>query len=280
MSKKLLERFARGELSPQESRDLAQQALGDRDLFDELTSTAIARRGLATRGRRLISWPRIAIFAAAAAVIVGVALRAPQRTPEPVRQVTAAIAPPTLLTRNRDSANFRGAGTETRDSRATGSVGSIAGSVATIDLGSVDGLAKDSEVDVIRGGQTVGHIKLTTIFRDHSRGEISRGASIALNDQIRVPASARLRAILDQIDAIVSRGEDAKAMSIAQQASIESLDAELSSEEDLNNAGVIAELHGNRTKAVELYGRALQTGPSGNDRQAIEKNLARLKDTK
>jgi hypothetical protein len=283
MSKKLLDRFARGELSPAESRDLAQQALGDHDLFEELTATAIARRGLATRGRKRITWPRIAIFvAAAAAVVVGVVLRAPQRNPEPVRQDVAISAPPTLLARNGESnpSTFRGADTEGRESRATGSIGSIAGGIATINLGSLDGLAKDAEVDVIRGGQAIGHIKLTTIFRDHSRGEIASGASIVVNDQIRVPPSARLHAILDQIDATLARGEAEKAMSIAQQASIESFDAELSSDEDLNNAGVIAELHGNQIKAGELYRRALQTIQSGQDRQAIEKNLARLKGAK
>jgi hypothetical protein len=277
MSKKLLDRFARGELSPGESRDLAQQALGDHDLFDELTSTAIARSGLATRGRKLITWPRIAIFAAAAAVIVGVVPRAPQRKPEPARQVTAIAASPTLLARNGDSAIFRGADTETRESRATGSIGSIAGGIATIDLGSLDGLAKDAEVDVIRGGQAIGHVKLTTVFRDHSRGAIAGGTSIGVNDQVRVPPSARLRAILDQIDAALARGEAEKAIGIAQQTPIEDFDAESSSEVDLNNAGVIAELHGNPTKAGELYQRALQTSPSAQDRQAIEKNLARLK---
>jgi tetratricopeptide (TPR) repeat protein len=282
MSDKLLDRFARGELSPAESRDLAQQALDDHDLYDELTSTGIARRGLATRGRKRISWPRSAIFLAAAAVIVGVVLRAPQRNSEPVKPDVAIAAPPALLARNGASnpATFRGADTESRESRATGSIGSIADGIATINLGSVDGLAKDAVVDVIRGGQATGHLKLTTVFRDHSRGEIASGASISVNDQIRVPPSARLRAILDQIDAALARGEAEKAMSIAQQASIESFDATLSSDEDLNNAGIIAELHGNRTKAVELYGRALQTNPSGQDRQAIEKNLARLRGAK
>ena len=133
---------------------------------------------------------------------------------------------------------------------------------------------------MIRGGQAIGRVKLTTIFRDHSRGEIASGAALGVNDRVRVPPSARLRAILDQIDATLARGEVEKAMSIAQQAALETFDAGLSGEEDLNNAAVIAELHGHPAKAGELYRRALQTSPSGQDRQAIEKNLARLKGAK
>jgi hypothetical protein len=281
MSKKLLDRFARGELSPAESRELAQQSLGDHDLFDELTATAIARRELATRGKKRITWPRIAIFGAvAAAVVVGVVLRAPQRNPEPVRPTAAISAPPTLLARDADSTAFRGTDTESREPRATGSIGSIAGGFAALDLGSLDGLEKDAELDVMRGGQPIGHVKLTTVFRDHSRGKIASGASIRVNDQVRVPPAARLRAILDQIDAALARGETEKAMNIAQQASIETFDAELPDEGDLNNSGVIAELHGDPAKAGELYRRALQAGPSEQHRQAIEKNLARLKGAK
>jgi hypothetical protein len=281
MSEELIDRFARGELPPAESRNLAQQALGDHDLFDELTATAIARHGLTARERKHIGWPRIALFIAAA-VIIAVVVYTPQRNSEPARPGVAISPPPTLLARNGDSnsATFRGVDTKSRESRATGSIGSIADGIATIDLGSLDGLAKDAEVDVIRGGQAIGRIKVTTIFRDHSRGQIADGASITVNDQVRVPPSARLRAILDRIDATLASGQAEKAMSIAQQASIESFDAELSSDEDLNNAGVIAELHGNQTKAGELYRRALQTSPSGRDRQAIEKNLARLKGAK
>lgn len=282
MSEEQLDRFARGELSPAESRDLAQRAVGDHHLFDELTSAAVARRGLAIRARKRIMWPRIAIFVAAAAIIVGVVLRVPHQNSEPVRPDVAISAPPALLARNGASnpTTFRGADTESRESRATGSIGAIANGIATIDLGSVDGLAKDSEVDVIQDGRAVGHIRLTTIFRDHSRGEITRGASISVNDRVRVPPAARLRATLDRIEATLARGQAEKAMSLAQQTSIESFDAELSSEEDLNNAGVIAELHGNRTKAGELYRRALQTSPSPEDRQTIEKNLARLRGAK
>lgn len=275
MSEKL-GRFARRELSPAESRDLAQQALGDHDLFDELTETAIARR-------RLPVWPRIAMFAAAAALMVGiVALYAPRRNSQPVKPVAAISAAPILLARNADSnaAGFRGAESESREPRDIGSIASIADGVATIDLGSVDGLSKDSEVDVIRDGQRIGHIKLTTLFRDHSRGEIEGRASILVKDQVRVPPAAHLRAILDQIAAALARGETDRATSIAQQASIKTYDGELTGEEDLNNAGVIAELHGDRTSAAELYRRALDAKPSGRDRQAVEKNLARLKGAK
>jgi hypothetical protein len=278
-----LDRFARGELSAAESRDLAQQALGDHDLFHELTSTAIARRGLAVRGRQRIAWPRIAIFTAAAAVIVGVVvLYGPRRNSEPVKPVAAISAPPVLLARNADSnpAAFRGADAGGRESRTTGSIGSIADGIAAIDLGSLDGLAKDAEVDVIRDGQVIGHVKLTMLFRDHSRGEIEGSPSIVVKDQVRVPPSAQLRATLDRISAVFARGEAEKAISIAQQASINTFDGELQGEEDLNNAGVIAELHGNQTKAGELYRRALEARPSAQDRQAIEKNLARLKGAK
>ena len=50
MSEEKTDRFARGDLTPAESRDLAQQALDDPELFDDLTSTALARTAWARRG--------------------------------------------------------------------------------------------------------------------------------------------------------------------------------------------------------------------------------------
>jgi hypothetical protein len=277
-----LDRFARGELSPAESRDLARKALADQDLFDELTATAIARRGLRERGTQRSSRLRIAILAAAAVVIVGVALYAPRRNSELAKRASGTTAPPVLLARSGDSnpENFRGADTGNREPRAMGSVGSIAGGIATLDLGSVDGLAKGVEVDVIREGQAIGHIQLTTVFLSHSRGEAVGGASIRVNDQVRVPPSGVLRAILDQIAASLARGESEKAMSLARHATVDSFDAELSSEEDLNNAGVIAEVHGNAIKALEFYHRAREASRSARGRLTIEKNLARLEGAK
>jgi tetratricopeptide (TPR) repeat protein len=87
-------------------------------------------------------------------------------------------------------------------------------------------------------------------------------------------------ATLDQIDAAMARGESQNALGIARQASVEGLDADLSSAEDLNNAGVIAELHGDRSKAIALYQRASQTRTSNADARAIEKNLRRVRSAK
>jgi hypothetical protein len=273
-----LDRFARGKLSPAESRELAQQALDDHDLFDQLTSASLARRGPAARARRQFTWPRMALLATAAAIVAGVALYVPQRKAAPVRTAAAIFSPPILLAHNGDSnaGVFRGADADSRAPRAGGSIKSIDGPIATLDLGSLDGVAKGAEVDVTRDGQLIGRIKLTTIFRDHSRGEVAGGAPVRLNDQVRVPPSARLRAVLDQIAAALARGESEKAMSLAQQAALDTFDADLSTRDDLNNAGVLAELHGDRSKAAALYDRALQTNPSAHDRQAIEANLARL----
>jgi len=280
MSEKILDRFARGELSAAASRDLAEKALGDHDLFAELTSTAIARTELPNLRRAKRIWPRIAICAAAAAaVILGVILYTAQRKSRPLRLDAAISVPPILLARNPDSnsATYRGSNTDSREPRAAGSIESVAHGIATIDLGSVDGLAKDDQIDVIRDGQAIGKIRLATIFRDQSRGEVANGSSIRLNDQVRVPPMARMLAILDQIDAAMGRGKSQEAMRIAQQASVEGLDADLASAEDLNNAGVIAELHGDRLKAIESYQRAARTNPSYEDRLAIDKNLARVK---
>lgn len=278
MSENMLDRFARGELPPAQSRELAQKALGDDDLFDELTSTAIARTELPNLRRAKRMWPRIAILAAAAAVILAAVLFAPRRNARPVSPAAAISAPPILLAGNADSnpAAYRGPDSQSREPRATGSIESIAGGIATIGLGSVDGLAKNAEVDVVRDGAVIGKIRLTTIFRDHSRGEIAGASPVRAKDQVPVPPLARLRANLDRMEAAIAHGETEKALSIARQASVAGFQADLSRAEDLNDAGVIAQLHGDRVKALDFYQRASRAASSEQDRQAIEKNLRRV----
>jgi hypothetical protein len=282
MNDEKLDRFARGGLSSLESRELARKALEDPELFEELTQTSIARAGLSHHVRRKLPWPRIVIGAIAASTILGVAMYTISRSSHPPKSEALISVSPILLARSADpnGATFRGADPDNRPPRASGFVESISGGSVTIDLGSVDGLTQGSEAEVIRDGRAIGKIKLSTIFRDRSRGEIASGPPIRLRDQVRVPAAALLRGVLDQIDAAISRGDTATAMKIAQQASLGAVDGTSASAEDWNNAGVIAELHDDKQKAIEFYERASQSQPSEEKRQAIEKNLVRVKGPK
>ncbi len=139
-----IDRFARGDLSSAEARALAQKALDDADLFDELTDIAIARTARPGPRRTFPIWPRFAIAAAAAGIILAVALYSSRP-----KTTVATTVPPIFLTRNTDanSSNFRGGNADTRAPKRDGVVQSIENHFATVDLGSLDGLAKGDQVE-------------------------------------------------------------------------------------------------------------------------------------
>jgi hypothetical protein len=278
MSEEQLDRFARGELTPAESRDLAQRALDDPELFDELTSTALARTALRRSRRFSFTWPRIAwiVAAAAAAAILVVALYLPRR---PSPRTAALSSPPILLSQNSDSTAFRG-DPDSRAPQTAGSVIQVADKVVTIGLGSLDGLANGGEVELVRDGQPIGKLTLTTIFRDRARGLASPGMSVRVNDEVRLPPQMVLRAALDRIDALIARGDFDAARHIAEQVPGETVDPVSMTSADWNNLGVIAELHGARVNARMFYERALRENPPAPARRSIETNLARLKAAK
>ena len=279
MNEEEIDRFARGELSAEESRALAQRALDNPELFDELTALSVARAGLAPRhrSRRLWLW----IAAAAAAVLVAVIVPAVWRPAARAPEVASVIREPLLLARAHEGTTlFRGdAATADRAPRATGSVASVESGSGTIDLGSLDGLAKGGSVEVIRDGRVAGTIALDTIFRTRARGE-AKGLTLHAGDQVHVPAAAYLNALLDQIDALVTRGDSTGARRIAGQAARLAADAAPVDPADLNNLAVIAELRGDTPTAESLYRQALAAGPAEAARRSIEANLARIKETK
>ncbi len=276
MSEEPLDRFARGELSSAESRELARKALDDPELFDELTYASIARTGLA-RNERRNPWPRVAWLAAAAVLIALVSIYGLRLSRPAPPRLAVLSGPPTFLSPAADpGAVFRGAEPGSRAPRAMGSVTSTADGLVTIDLGSLDGLAKGGEVEVIREGATLGTIKLTTIFRERARAEAP--AAIRTADQVRVPPAMYLRAVLEQIAALSARGDSAGALHLATEAAgAATVDMSATGYEDLNNLGGIAQLRGDRTKAQSLYAQALQANPPAAARTAIEANLARVR---
>jgi hypothetical protein len=209
-------------------RALAQAALDDEHLFDTLVARGAIETAVRTphrRKHRTTAWAGVA--AVAAGLLTFFVLR-PSSHPiqQPAQQARVinskpAVAPAILLTsdlqpsRSHDTPLFRGAGTPSRPPKSDGVVVSIDNGVANINLGSLDGIAKGTQLPVIRGRQ-VGRIVITTVFRDRARGKIIDGDGIRANDPLRVPTSAHLGAIVQQVDALAASGDLKAARDLAQ----------------------------------------------------------------
>ena len=93
--------------------------------------------------------------------------------------------------------------------------------IATIDLGSVDGITTGSELRVFRDGapsQPIGRVTVTTVFREQSRGRIVAGSTVRERDLVRPDSSVHLSALLQQVEALRDRGELPVARDTAQRA--------------------------------------------------------------
>jgi Tfp pilus assembly protein PilF len=214
-------------------RKLAQAALDDQDLFDTLVARGALEAALRAPGaikyRRPRSWLLIAAVAAIAAVLVIFFLLRPP-TPAAPRAVQQArmtrsqrAATPTILltdalqpARPRGISLFRGAPAPSRPPKSDGSVLSIQDGIVTVNLGSLDGLAKGTELSVVRS-QQIGRIAITTVFRERARGTIVEGFA-QTDDQVRVPNAEHLAAILQQVDALAANGDLKTALESARDA--------------------------------------------------------------
>jgi len=108
---------------------------------------------------------------------------------------------------------FRSPEAKSRSPRLAGSIVSIEDGSAAIDLGSLDGIAKGTELRVFRDDratQPIGRLIVTTVFRERARGRILDGQEIQVNHRARLPGATHLRALLDRVDAL-SRGGDSEA---------------------------------------------------------------------
>jgi tetratricopeptide (TPR) repeat protein len=193
-------------------RRLAQSALDDEDLFDTLVARGAVEASLRTPHRRKY-WPvAIAGAAAAAGLLAFLVLRPPsQPIARPLQQ--ARVSPTILLTSDLKPTSspgtpiFRGVTEEiSRAPKSDGAVSSVEDGVATVNLGSIDGVVKGTSLTVIRD-KPIGRIIITTVFRDRSRGGIVDGNAIQANDLVRVPNLAHLAAVLQQVDSLASAGD-------------------------------------------------------------------------
>lgn len=261
-----IDRYVRRELTAAEARELAQKSLGDPELFEDLTFSALAKAALSARsvgeqspqpapGARVVRFPRKArmfvVGAAAAAAIALVSLysvrlsllrqneptvvenQSPKTAPAPplVPSLAFSAKPgqPVLLASDLQSKPahregapvFRSLESERRSPRLTGSVVSIEDGLATIDLGSLDGLAKGSELRVFRderSTQPIGRLMVATVFRERARGRILAGHEIQANNRVRVADTAYFGALLQQVSALSGRGDADAARTMAEKA--------------------------------------------------------------
>jgi Flp pilus assembly protein TadD len=216
------------------------------------TPSAASQLGPPGAGAKVVRFPRkLSIsFAAAAAVIILVSLYSLRSTlfrrPEPTlaqsqSRETAPASPlkpalaflaksgqPVLLATDLQpeppgssgSQIFRSPEPDSRAPRPAGSIVSIEDGLATIDLGSVDGLAKGSEVRVFggeRSAQPIGRLVVTTVFRERARAQVG-GQAIRVNNQVRVAGAAFLGALLEHADALSGRGDSGAARTMAEKA--------------------------------------------------------------
>ncbi|MCU1272854.1 MAG: hypothetical protein JWO48_285 [Bryobacterales bacterium] len=148
---------------------------------------------------------------------------------KPALASTAKLGQPVLLASGllpeqaeRDGAQvFRSPEPDSRAPQSTGSIISIEDRLATIDLGSRDGLRKGSELHVFRdehSTQPVGRLVVTTVFRERARGRIPAGQQIEVHNQIRVPAAVYLEALLQRVDALAGQGDSVAARTWAEKA--------------------------------------------------------------
>ena len=250
----------RGELTAAESRELALKSLDDPELFEELTSSAVTKAALsapsvqtqlkqADSETKIIRFPRRARAfigaAAAAAAVIFISLYSlrspplpPNRSPSTESSTISRLKPglylsakpgePVLLAsgllsepaRREGIPVFRGLERDNRSPRPAGSIVAIEDGVATIDLGSLDGVANGSELSVFRderSTQPVGRLMATTVFRERARARILSG-QIQVHHRVRIAAVDHLGSLLEQVNALAGRGDPNSARTVAQRA--------------------------------------------------------------
>src|SRR5262249_49949819 len=149
-------------------------------------------------------------------------------TPKPTLMFSAGSSQPVLLAEDLQPANpsasapvFRGQAQTARFPQRTGSIVLVEDGLVTIDLGSMDGLSKGSQVEVYRDRglkDRVGVLHIATVFREQARGEAAV-SDFKAQYIVRIGDSTHLQALLQRAGDLQSGGELSQARQIATDAS-------------------------------------------------------------
>jgi len=236
-----LARFARGEVGLDEARELAQASLESHAWFEDLTATALAKTAVSSvpvpaAPLRHARWRSPFLLATAAAIVIGIfvvnyAMRVSSKQrdsariaslqppsmyrPSPILAFAPGSAQPVLLaeglqlaTPARTTQVFRG-NQSSRSPRQTGAIILVEDGQATINLGSVDGLAKGSEVEVYRDNtlkHPAGTLLVGTLFREQARADVGP-KDLKVKYVVQVTDGDHLQALIQQATASEARGD-------------------------------------------------------------------------
>jgi tetratricopeptide (TPR) repeat protein len=231
---------------PELFEDLTFSALANAALSASSVRDQLQQRG---SGAKVFRFPRKAILwvATAAAAVLLISVYFPRlpffrrNRPSLVQNQSPETAPSSLLTpalpfaakpgqpvllasdlqpdRRERPQVFRGSEPESRLPQPAGSIVSIEDGLAVIDLGSLDGLAKGSELRIFRderSTQPIGRLMVTTVFRERARGRILTRQEIHTNNRVQVASAAYLGALLERVDALAGQGDSNAARMIAE----------------------------------------------------------------
>jgi len=252
-----VDRYIAGDLSAPEQRELAQSALDDPALFETLTAAALLRQRAREEAEprslaptispiRRPSRARMVLFAggalAAAAVLALVVVYRSSPTsngpnpqeaerrggsvPSESRSASANIHATILTARlgeadGTSTGEFRSVERGTRPPKISGLVTSSADGEVEIDLGSLDGIAKGSIVQIAGGAapaRSIGTLTMTTVFRERSRGRSASGAAPSVGDRVDLAPDVHMAALSEHAAALAASGDTASARALAGQA--------------------------------------------------------------
>lgn len=230
-----LERLLAGELSAADERRLAQAALDDPDLFDQLTAAAAITTAQKPQHVEVPHrWRAIAIVGGALAASIVASLVYLSRSagdapsPIPVENISgrSASAPsmrkwppgpvataPILLTASLDAertATFRADAAFRRVPKDAGVVTSVDDGTVEIDLGAIDGMTQ--------GLALANGLTITTVFRERSRGRTGGSPAVRQGDRVSVPPDVYAAAVIEQLAARRTSGDLTGAAALAETA--------------------------------------------------------------
>jgi hypothetical protein len=287
-----IDRLLAGDLPAAEQRRIAQLALSDPELFEQLTAAGVVATSLepdrektpptvlshstATLGSPWIR-PRVlvmTIVAAAAAIVLAVALGRSRNPVTPAASenvahaptVPAALAPPLLLTARFEAApqpTFRTDAGTSRPPRQSGTIVSAHDGEVDVDLGSLDGLKQGTELHIVRGSgdaRAGGVVTIAVVFRERSRGRLSAGVQVQAGDRVDVAPAVHVSAILEQAAARSAAGDRAGARTLGQLAVSRARTPEVSADvrrRSLDQLGVLEHQAGDLDAAAPLLAAAV-----------------------